>query len=339
MSHPASTGIAPGVGVLLVNLGTPEAATPAAVRRYLAQFLSDRRVVELPRLLWWPILHGVVLNTRPKASARKYASVWMEEGSPLRVHTSRQATLLRGYLGERAKRAVPVEFGMRYGAPSLREALERLRAAGATRVLAVPLYPQYAASTTASVEDEIAACRQERPGSPEVRLVPEFHDDPGYVAALAAQLRSHQEQNGPIERLLMSFHGLPQRAVDRGDPYRAQCEETARLLAGAARFEHGQWHVAFQSRFGAAEWLKPYTAGTLESWARQGLRRVDVMCPGFVSDCLETLEEIGIEGRRAFLAAGGREFHLIPCLNERDEWIRALADLVQARLSGWPPRA
>jgi ferrochelatase len=326
------TEAATGIAVLLVNLGTPEAPTPAAVRRYLRQFLSDPRVVELPRWLWLPVLHCVVLTTRPKASAKKYASVWMAEGSPLRVHTERQAKLLRGYLGDRLRADAPsVQFAMRYGEPSISKALASLRASGARRVLVVPLYPQYAASTTASVQDEISA--QGLRSGMEVRTVKDFHADQGYIGALAHQLREHREKSGPLGRLLMSFHGLPQRSVDRGDPYRDQCLASARLLAREAGLEDGTWHVSFQSRFGAAEWIQPYTVEVLRTWGREGARRVDVICPGFVSDCLETLEEIGIEGRHAFTEAGGGEFHLLPCLNERHEWIEALSRLAMAELA------
>jgi ferrochelatase len=315
-------------GVLLVNLGTPDAPTPAAVRRYLREFLSDPRVVELPRLLWLPILHGVVLTTRPRKSAAKYASIWTVEGSPLRVHTERQAKLLRGYLG--AGPAPVVEWAMRYGARPVRQGLDSLKASGVGRVLVVPLYPQYAGSTTASVRDVVTAGAN-RSGL-EARLLETFHDDPGYVSALASSLRTHRERNGPLGKLLLSFHGLPQRAVDRGDPYRDQCEATARLLAREAGLQDGSWQVSFQSRFGAAEWLRPYTSEVLEGWAREGVRRADVLCPGFVSDCLETLEEIGIEARRAFLAAGGAEFHLVPCLNEDSAWIAALKDICLSQL-------
>jgi ferrochelatase len=326
-------GAAPGPGqaaaVLLVNLGTPEAPTRAAVRRYLREFLSDPRVVELPRIVWLPILHGIVLATRPAKSAAKYASIWTAEGSPLRVHTERQAKLLRGYLGERLASPPTVAFAMRYGEPSIARAAEALAARGIRRILAIPLYPQYAASTTASVGDALARVRHlDHARGMDVTVLDDFHDDPGYIGALAAQLREHREANGAPDRLLMSFHGLPQRAVDRGDPYRDQCMRTARLLAEASGQPEGRWQVAFQSRFGAAEWLKPYTVDVLRGWAREGVGRVDVVCPGFVSDCLETLEEIGIEARRAFLDAGGTEFRLLPCLNERHAWIQALADLV-----------
>jgi ferrochelatase len=302
-------------GVLLVNLGTPAAPTPQAVRRYLAEFLSDRRVVELPRWLWLPLLYGVILNVRPARSAKKYASVWTLEGSPLAVHTAKQAQLLAAASGLR------VEYAMRYGDPGIAGGLARLRAAGARRIVVLPLYPQYARSTTASVRDVIG---------PDVAMIEEFHAHPAYIAALAASLRRHWAERGRGELLLMSFHGIPKRSVERGDPYESQCRETARLLAAALELDASRWKLTFQSRFGAAEWLQPYTRPTLVELARGGLKRVDVVCPGFVSDCLETLEEIGIEARHAFLDADGREFHALPCLNEEPRWIEALAEIVRA---------
>jgi ferrochelatase len=273
------------------------------VRAYLAEFLSDPRVVELPRFLWLPVLYGLVLNTRPQKSAEKYRQVWMAEGSPLAVHTIRQTKLLGEKLG------LPVEYAMRYGGPSIPSVLEKL-----TDPVIVPLYPQYSNSATGSVIDLL-------PGK---NMIRDFHDHPAYIDALAAGVRKHWAANGRGEKLVMSFHGLPQRAVDRGDPYRKQCLATAGLLAEKLGLKN-QTLVTFQSRFGAAKWLQPYTEPTLVQLARSGMRRVDVMCPGFVSDCLETLEEIGIAARRAFLAAGGKEFHLLPCLNESPEWIAALA--------------
>ena len=306
-------------GVLLVNLGTPAAPTQRAVRRYLAEFLSDPRVVELPRWLWLPLLHGLILNLRPARSARKYALVWTPEGSPLAVHTAKQAQLLGAASG------LHVEYAMRYGEPYIARGLVRLRAAGANRIVVLPLYPQYARSTTASVRDVIG---------PEVAMIEEFHAHPAYIAALAAGVRRQWAERGRGELLVMSFHGIPQRSVTRGDPYEKQCRETARLLAGALELNASQWRLAFQSRFGAAEWLQPYTQPTLVELARGGLKRVDVVCPGFVSDCLETLEEIGMEGRQAFLGAGGREFNALPCLNESPEWIAALSQIVGDALHG-----
>ena len=300
-------------GVLLVNLGTPAAPTTQAVRTYLAEFLSDPRVVELPRIVWLPILHGIVLRTRPKRSAAKYALIWTPEGSPLAAHTARQTQLLRAALPE-----MQVEHAMRYGEPSIAAALKKLPA----NPLVLPLYPQYARATTESVRDRLPA------GTP---MIENFHDDRNYIAALAQSVQRHWESHGRGELLLMSFHGLPKRSVERGDPYEKQCRETARLLGVALGLGDAQWKVTFQSRFGAAKWLEPYTVPTLVDLAKSRVRKVDVVCPGFVSDCLETLEEIGIEGRRAFLGAGGTELSLVPCLNESREWIDAMARIVRER--------
>jgi ferrochelatase len=321
-------------GVLLVNLGTPEAPTAAAVRPFLKQFLSDPRVVEVPRALWWPILHGIVLNTRPRKSAEKYAKIWTTEGSPLKVHTERQANLLRTRL--RADPHAPaVAWAMRYGAPAVDAALVQLKAQGCDRVLVVPLYPQYAASSTGSTCDAVFAAAACLRNVPELRLIKHFHDDPGYIAALAGSVREYWTASGRPERLVMSFHGVPRFTLERGDPYHCECQKTGRLLAEALSLRPEDYVITFQSRFGRAEWLKPYTQDTVTALGRQKLRRVDVICPGFVSDCLETLEEIGIENKAAFLSAGGGEFHYIPCLNEGAAWIEALAALVQAHLVGW----
>jgi ferrochelatase len=321
-------------GILLVNLGTPAAPTAAAVRRYLAEFLSDPRVVEIPRAIWLPILYGVILAVRPARSARKYAEIWGPQGSPLAVHTARQAALLAASLGAQAPL---VEHSMRYGEPSVAAALDRLRGAGCDRILVVPLYPQYAASTTASTFDAVCAWLARSRNAPELRFAKHFHDHPAYIAALAAGVERHWDAHGRGDRLVMSFHGLPRFALERGDPYHCECQATGRLLAEALGLRADQYVVTFQSRFGRAEWLQPYTEPTLIELARQGVGRVDVVCPGFVADCLETLEEIGIGGKQAFLANGGREFQLVPCLNEAPEWIDALAAICAAH--GWPPRA
>jgi ferrochelatase len=339
---------APRIGVLLVNLGTPDEPTPAAVRRYLAEFLSDPRVVEIPSALWQPILHGIVLRTRPARSAAKYRKIWTPDGSPLAVHSARQRTLLLGYLGQRMKKAglpsdfCPVELGMRYGNPSIDVALRKLRAANAERILVLPLYPQYAASTTASAFDRYADAMRRLRRMPGTRFVESFHDDPGYIRALAQNVNDYWMKNGRGERLVLSFHGVPRRTLERGDPYHCHCHKTARLLTDELGLDRKQWVLSFQSRFGRAEWLKPYTAATLEALGREGVSRADVFCPGFVADCLETLEEIAIEGRALFLGAGGKALHAIPCLNEHPLWIAALADLAWRQLQGWltvPPDA
>lgn len=333
---PAPTQPAPGNGtaILLCNLGTPDAPTAPAVRRYLAQFLSDPRVVEIPKALWWLILHGIILRVRPAKSAAKYATVWMPEGSPLKVWTQKQAKLLAGYLGERG-RQVPVAYAMRYGTPAIGRELDALKAAGATRILVLPLYPQYCAATTASVNDAIYQWAQKVRALPELRFVNRYHDDPAYIAALAKRVSDHWMSHGRPDKLVMSFHGMPRRTRDLGDPYQGECLETGRLLAQRLDLKDGQWAVTFQSRFGKAEWLQPYTEPTLVALAKQGVKRVDVMCPGFTADCLETLEEIAQEAKTAFLEAGGQEFHHVPCLNDQHEWIAALSAIALRHLQGW----
>ena len=331
-------GKAARTAVLICNLGTPDEASPAAVRRYLAEFLSDPRVVEIPRLLWWPLLHGVILRTRPARSARKYASVWLPEGSPLRVWTEKQALLLAGYLGQRGH-PVLVRHAMRYGRPSIAGALDALKAEGVDRVLVLPLYPQYAAATTASTGDAVAAWTRQRRNVPELRFVKHFHDDPGYIGALARRVSDHWMTHGRPDRLVLSFHGLPQRSLTLGDPYHCECLKTGRLLTERLKLREENVVVTFQSRFGKAEWLKPYTQATLVELARKGVGRVDVMCPGFVADCLETLEEIDQEVRAAFIAAGGKEFGYIPCLNDQHDWIAALAGIAIGQMGGWSTEA
>jgi ferrochelatase len=325
-------------GVLLINLGTPEAPTRQAVRDYLKEFLSDPRVVEIPAIVWQPILRLFVLTTRPKASAARYAQVWMPEGSPLRVYTERQANLLRGYLGERLGLPVTVDYAMRYGSPSIAQGISALQAHGCTRILLMPLYPQYSGTTTGTAFDAAWTALSGMRNQPEVRALRDFHDDPGYIDALAARIRDYWSKHGRPAILVMSFHGIPKRAADRGDPYDQECAATARAVAGALGLREADYRVTFQSRFGRAEWLKPYTSETLVQLARDKTSRVDVICPGFVSDCLETLEEIAIENKAFFLNAGGREFHYISCLNDRHEWISALSDLVERNLRGWIER-
>ncbi len=333
-----ATPSSPATAVLLCNLGTPEAPTAPALRRYLAEFLGDPRVVEIPRLLWWLILHGVILRVRPKKSAVKYAGIWMPEGSPLKVWTERQARLLAGYLGQREHK-VTVHFAMRYGNPSLASVLDRMKTSGVKRVLVLPLYPQYSGPTTASVVDAVAAWARRTRALPELRFVNHYHDDPGYIGALAQRVSDHWLAHGRPDKLVMSFHGVPQRTLQLGDPYHCECLKTARLLAERLQLKPEQWTVTFQSRFGKAKWLQPYTEPTLRGLAAQGVRRVDLICPGFACDCLETLEEIAIEGRDAFLAAGGKEFNYIPCLNDQHEWIAALTAIALQHLQGWDTRS
>ena len=332
-SHPH--GQPARTGILLVNLGTPEAPTAPALRRYLKQFLWDPRVVEIPRPVWWLILNGIILNTRPAKSAKKYAAVWMPEGSPLKVHTERMTKLLKGFLLDQGHPDLMVAWAMRYGQPSIGRTLDDLRAAGCQRILVVPLYPQYAASTTASVMDDVARAMLQWRNLPELRFIRSFPGNAGYIDALAASVREHWQTRGRPDQLVMSFHGLPKFSLERGDPYFCECHKTGRLLAQTLGLSAGQYRITFQSRFGAAEWLQPYTQPTLEALGKEGVGRVDVICPGFVADCLETLEEIGMECKAAFLAAGGREFHYIPSVNERHDWIQALSDLVKAHLGNW----
>ena len=335
----------PRTGVLLVNLGTPDAPTPAAVRQYLAEFLTDPRVVEIPAPAWRLLLHGIVLRTRPAKSAERYAAIWTKDGSPLAVHANKQKVLLSGYLGQRLKAlglpadGIVVEQAMRYGNPPIGAALDRLRAAGCDRILVVPLYPQYAASTTGSAFDAVAAHFAHARRVPGLRFVDTFHDDRGYIGALAAAVNDHWMRHGQPEHLVLSFHGVPRRSLARGDPYHCYCQATGRLLARELGLESRQWTLAFQSRFGRGRWLEPYTAGVLAKLGGLRLRRVDVFAPGFVADCLETLEELAIEGKRTYQDAGGQDYHVIACLNEHPRWIAALADIAIANLQGWlaPP--
>ena len=328
-------GQAARTAILLCNLGTPDAPTAPALRRYLGQFLSDHRVVEIPKPIWWLILHGIILRTRPAKSAAKYASIWTPEGSPLAMWTSKQAKLLRGWLGE-AGSNVLVRHAMRYGNPSIASQLDALKAEGATRILVLPLYPQYSATTTASVFDAVYSWAARTRNVPELRFVNHYHDDPGYIDALARTVQTHWKHHGPPDKLVMSFHGVPERTLQLGDPYHCESHKTARLLAERLGLQKDDWQLTFQSRFGKAKWLQPYTEPTLIEMAKAGVGRVDVICPGFTGDCLETLEEINQEAREAFLHAGGKEFHYIACLNDSTPWITALSHIAQQHLSGWP---
>lgn len=321
--------------IVLINLGTPDAPTPAAVRRYLKQFLSDDRVVEIPRAVWWFILNGIILPIRSRKSAEKYASIWTNDGSPLKRYTEKQALLLQGYLGERGHQ-VKVAVAMRYGNPSIPDVLEALKQDGCDRVLILPAYPQYSGTTTASIYDAVLAHYRATRNLPELRFIKHYHDDPGYIRALAHSVRGYWQRHGRPDRLVMSFHGVPKRTLLLGDPYHCECHKTARLLAAELGLSSDQYLVTFQSRFGRAEWLQPYTAPTVQKLAKEGVGRIDVMCPGFTSDCLETLEEIAMEVRHDFLTAGGKEFHYIPCLNETPDWIDGMASLAIAHLGGWP---
>ena len=328
-------GTLPKTAVVLANLGTPDAPTPAAVRVYLKQFLSDPRVVEIPRLIWWLILNGIILPFRSKQSAHKYASIWTDEGSPLKVHTEKQAALLQSVLNARGH-AIRVEYAMRYGNPGLPGMLDQLKADGCDRILVLPAYPQYSATTTASIFDTVFTHYTRVRNAPELRLIKHYHDDDAYITALADSVRAHWQVRGRPDKLVMSFHGVPKRTLMLGDPYHCECYKTARLLTTKLGLSKDEALVTFQSRFGKAEWLQPYTAPTLEKLAHEGVKRIDVLCPGFTSDCLETLEEIAMEAKADFLAAGGSEFHYISCLNEAPQWIEAMAGIVEQHTGGWP---
>jgi len=326
------------VAVLFCNLGTPERPDAAALRRYLAEFLSDPRVVEIPRPLWWLILHGIILRVRPAKSAAKYASIWTPQGSPLKVWTERQSQGLQAALQQRGHQLL-VRYAMRYGQPSIASQLDALKALGVQRVLVLPAYPQYSGPTTASVVDAVGAWARRVRSLPELRFINRYHDHPGYIEALAQQVQAHWRKQGRAQVLVMSFHGVPQRSLMRGDPYHCECQKTARLLAERLGLAQADYQVTFQSRFGKAQWLQPYTEPRLKALAAQGLKHVDLICPGFTSDCLETLEEIAQEGRDAFIQAGGASLHYIPCLNDATAWIDALADLAEQHLLGWDSRS
>ncbi len=321
--------------VVLINLGTPDAPTTSAVRRYLKQFLWDRRVVEVPRPIWWLLLHGIILPFRSGQSAKKYASIWTKDGSPLKIHTQKQAALLKGYLGERGHE-VQVAYAMRYGSPSIPDVLQKLKEEGCERILILPAYPQYSATTTASNFDAVAQHYQQVRNMPELRFVKNYHDHEGYIQALRVSVMDHWQSHGRPDKLVMSFHGLPKAFLLRGDAYHCECYKTARLLAEKLGLGKDDYVVTFQSRLGRAEWLQPYTAPTVAKLAKEGVKRIDVICPGFIADCLETLEEIAMEVKTDFLKAGGKEFNYIPCLNESPTWMRGLAEIAEQHLIGWP---
>lgn len=325
----------PSVGVLFCNLGTPDAPTPAAVRRYLAEFLWDRRVVRIPRPLWWLILNGLVLTIRPRKVARAYRSVWMDGGSPLRVISERQAQALAAAFERSHPGRVRVALAMRYGDPSVADGLRELTDAGADRILVFPAYPQFSSSTTASVFDAVASAYSDAFDMPGLRFIRDYHDDDSYIEALAASVREHRASHGRADRLLVSFHGVPQRFSRAGDPYERQCRDTARRLVDALGLGPDDWMQTFQSRFGREPWLQPYTDVTLERLGAEGVRTVDVVCPGFAADCLETLEEIAMQNRDTFVEAGGETLRYIPALNDRTDHIAMLHALAARNLQGW----
>lgn len=324
------------LGVLITNLGTPDAPNTGALRRYLGEFLADPRVVEVPRLLWWLILHGIILRLRPRRSAAAYREIWTGEGSPLMLHTRAQREALRDVLQARYGDDLDVEFAMRYGSPSIGSVIQRMQERGVRRLLVLPLYPQYSASTSASTFDALAADFTRRRWLPDLRFISHYPDHPAYIEAMAGHIEAYWQANGRGERLVLSYHGIPRRYLDNGDPYHCECHKTSRLLAERLGLSREQYMTCFQSRFGREEWLKPYTDETLKRLPGEGVKAVDVFCPGFAADCLETIEEIDVENREYFLEAGGERFHYIPCLNDSPGHIQALAQLVEENLQGWP---
>ena len=321
--------------VLLVNLGTPEAPTTDAVAEYLSEFLSDPRVVELPRWLWWPVLHGFVLRTRPRRSAEAYAKVWRDDGSPLLVFSERLATTVGAEIKRRSGGKVDVALAMTYGEPSVRNIVESLMHKGVHRLLVLPLFPQYSGTSTGAALDAVARVMQTLRWPPELHTVNDYHDDAGYLAALAGSVQSYWAEHGRGDRLLLSFHGIPEKYASAGDPYPDQCRATARRLGDVLGVHDGALLVTFQSRLGRQRWLRPYTDETIEELARQDVGTLDVLCPGFAVDCLETLEEVALRYRTTFLTNGGRQFRYIPALNDGAAHARALADIAMRQLAGW----
>ena len=323
------------VGILVTNLGTPDAPTTPALRRYLKQFLSDPRVIELPRVLWWLILQGIVLRIRPRKSAQAYRGVWTEEGSPLLMYTRKQAQKLEERLRFRYGQAVEVAYAMRYGNPSIESALEDLQRRGVRQLLVLPMYPQFSASTTASTFDALSADFQRRRWLPDLRFISHYHDFEPYIEALARKIEGFWGEQGRPDKLILSYHGVPRRYLLNGDPYHCECHRTSRLLAYRLGLSEGEYQTTFQSRFGREEWLKPYTDETMKALPDEGVKSVHVVCPGFSSDCLETIEEIDEENRGYFIQAGGRDFHYIPALNADESHIDMMMALVEKNLQGW----
>ncbi|GAC13627.1 ferrochelatase [Aliiglaciecola lipolytica] len=323
------------IGVLITNLGTPDAPTKKALRSYLKEFLSDPRVVEVPRVLWWLILNLVILNFRPKRSAKAYSTVWQEEGSPLMLYTAKQAEALKQKMRASHGDKVVVDFAMRYGQPSISKTLDTMLQQGARKIVVLPLYPQYCASTSASTFDAVAAEFQQRRWIPDLRFISQYCDHPKYIQAVADKIRLHWQNHPQADKLIFSYHGIPARYLTNGDPYFCQCHKTSRLIAENLGLNQNQYLVCFQSRFGREEWLKPYTDHTLQSLPASGVESVQVVCPGFSADCLETIEEIGIENRDYFLEAGGKRYEYIPALNDDPAHIDMMAAIIETNLHGW----
>ena len=325
----------PRIGVIITNLGTPDAPVAGSLRRYLKEFLSDPRIVELPRLLWWLILHGVILVVRPKRSSANYKKIWTDQGSPLRVHTRDLANGLTEKLQAQCGKDLIVDFAMRYGSPAIEEVLQSQLSRGVDKLLILPLYPQYSCTTTGSTFDAIAADFSQRRTLPEFRFLNHYYNHPAFILAQANKIKMHWQQHGPADKLIFSYHGEPKRYVDAGDPYQRECEETTRLVAQALSLQESQYTTAYQSRFGREEWLRPYLDETLKAFPENGVKSVQIICPGFAVDCLETLDEIAMENRGYFLQAGGERYEYIPCLNSDADHIDALATVISEQLSGW----
>ena len=331
MNTKATHNSSPGIGVLLSNLGTPDSPAEKDVRRYLKEFLSDRRVVSMPRILWWPVLNFIILNTRPKRSARMYAKIWTPEGSPLLLISQQQAQALQSML-DQEKQKFHVVLAMRYGQPSIAEGLKALSRQGIQRVIVLPLYPQFSHTTTSSTRDAITSEVSKYDKALSIDFIEQYHAEQAYIDALAESVREHWSQHGRAQKLVMSFHGIPQDYADAGDPYPIQCKQTAMLLAKSLKLQDDDWGLSFQSRLGPKQWLEPYTDKTLESLAASGIKSVQMICPGFSADCLETLEEIKMENRDVYLAAGGEDYQYIQCLNARKTHIEMMASLISRQV-------
>jgi ferrochelatase len=323
------------IGILITNLGTPDAPKRAELKRYLREFLWDPRVVEIPRLLWWMILNLVILNIRPKRSAKAYSTVWTKRGSPLLFHTQDQADALRKKLQQKHGENTVVEFAMRYGSPSIDSVIDKMLKQGVRKLLVLPLYPQYCASTTASTFDAVAASLAKKRLIPELRFINHYHDFPMYIQVLADKIRQHWEINGRADKLIFTYHGIPKKYLLNGDPYHCECYKTSRLIAENLGLNEDEYLVSFQSRFGREEWLQPYTDKTLMALPKQGIKSVQLICPGFSADCLETIEEIGIENRDYFMEAGGEHYEYIPALNADSSHIDMMETLLEQHLQGW----
>ena len=330
----ASSVNEPALGVMLVNLGTPESPTVSSVRKFLREFLSDSRVVELPSWIWFFILNGVILRFRPSRSLKAYQKVWTKDGSPLLVNTSKQTLALERELNQKGE-AVHVRYAMRYGEPSIATVIDEMTSRGIGRIVVLPMYPQYSGSTIGSVFDEIGNVLKKRRFVPSIRFISGYSGDTTYIECLASSVRTHWQQHGKSERLVMSFHGLPQAYVDKGDPYENECRVDAQMLAQALELRDDEWSMCFQSRVGAAPWLKPYTDDVLSELTGSGIKSIDMMCPGFSADCLETLEEVNIGYRELFMEKGGKTFRYIPCLNDSPDHIGVLVSLIRSTAGDW----